>query len=308
MKQRKAWKAAMLAGGLTALATCGCSRDHIEAVNLANEGDRSVEVNVEGAIQKYEQARQLDPTNHRILWKLAKAYEKKEDWEKLSSTLAAAMQQAPTFANYAFKRGYALMKIAEDGNPDRYEEAKAPLSKCIEADPNFGECYHFLGEACLWTDDEQNALVNFTKAIEHTPKKSYFYPALAELYITMKFYDEAEGVLKEGTRIVPPTEETRDHLYGMYVLLIQVAQAKNDKTSMVVAAENAKKIAGDKHPEISFILGSTYAVMDPPKIEKATRLLKSFQKKACKSAKAATFKEQCETSNSLIMQLGAKVN
>jgi tetratricopeptide (TPR) repeat protein len=305
---RKAWKAVLLAAGLAALATSGCSRDHIEAINLANEGDRSVEVNVEGAIQKYEQAKQLDPTNHRILWKLAKAYEKKEDWDRMATTLSVASQQAPEFANYFFKRGYALIKMAEAGNRDRYEEAKAPLAKCVQADPNFGECYHFLGEACLWTDDEQCALENYTKAIEHDPRKPYYYPSLAELYIVLKLYAEAETVLTEGTRIIPPTEETRNHLYAMFVLLIQVAQAKDDKASMLVAAENAKKVGGDAHPEISFILGSTYAILDPPKTEKAARLLKSFQNKACKSAKAAQFKEQCETSQSLIQKLGAAGN
>jgi tetratricopeptide (TPR) repeat protein len=305
---RKAWKAVVLAAGLTAVATSGCSRDHIEAINLANEGDRSVEVNVEGAIQKYEQAKQLDPTNHRILWKLAKAYEKKEDWDKMSTTLAAAAQQAPEFANYYFKRGYALYRLAEAGNRDRYEEAKGPFQKCIQADPNFAECYHFLGESCLWTEDEQCALENYTKAVEHDPRTAYYYPPLAELYIVLKMYSEAEAILQEGTRIVPPTEESRGNLYGMFVLLLQVAQAKDDKAGMVVAAENAKKIAGDAHPEISFILGSTYAVMDPPKKEKAARLLKSFQKRACKSAKAAQFKEQCETSQSLIQSLGAVGN
>jgi tetratricopeptide (TPR) repeat protein len=199
------------------------------------------------------------------------------------------------------------MKLAEAGNPDRYQEAKAPLTACVEKDPNLAECYHFLAEACLWTDDPQSALSNYTKAAEHDPKVAYFYPPLAELYITLKFYSEAETVLSEGTRIVPPTEQSRSNLYGMYVLLVQVAQAKDDKASMVVAAENAKKIAGDAHPEISFILGSTYAVMDPPKKEKASRLLKSFQKRACKSAKAKQFREQCETSQSLIQTLGSQI-
>src|SRR5262245_49565707 len=87
----------------------GCSRNHIEAINLANEGDQSVKVNVEGAISKYEQAIQLDPTNHRILWKLASAYEKKEDWDKMASTLSRSVQVAPDFANYWYKRGLALI-------------------------------------------------------------------------------------------------------------------------------------------------------------------------------------------------------
>ena len=81
-----------------------------------------------------------------------------------------------------------------------------------------------------------------------------------------------------------------------------------DKASMVAAMEKAEEVAGDAHPEISFNLGSTYAVMDPPQKEKAVRLLSSFVKRACRSANAAKFKEQCETSNSLIQKLGGKVN
>jgi tetratricopeptide (TPR) repeat protein len=306
MKLASVSKVTVLAGLI--LAASACSRDHIEAINLANEGDQSLKVNTEGAIQKYEQAVQLDPTNHRIMWKLAKAYEKKEDWDKMASTLSRATQIAPSFANYWARRGYALMKQAEAGNPDKYEEAKEPLKKCIEKDPNFAECYHFLGEADLWTNDEQGAIDNYTKAIEHDPTTPYFYPPLAEAYITLRFYKEAETVLKEGTRIIPPGEKNNNHLYGMYVLRFEVAQATGDKSEMVAAMEKAQDVAGDAHPEISFNLGSTYAVMDPPQKEKAVRLLSSFVKRACRSANAAKFKEQCETSNTLIQKLGGKVN
>ena len=310
MKLRSMSKAITCAAGLAAaLAVSACSRDHIEAINLANEGDQSLKVNVEGAIQKYEQALQLDPTNHRILWKLAVAYEKKEDWDKMASTLARAVQVAPDVANYWFKRGYALVKQAEAGNKDAYQEAKEPLKKCIEKDPNLAECYHFLGEAQLWSEDTQDALANYTKAIEHDPTKAYFYPPLADTYITLKFYDEAHKVLQEGTRVLQPGEEgVNNSLYGMYVLMFQVSQAKDDKAGMVAAMEKAQEVAGDKHPEIAFNLGSTYAVMDPPQKEKAVRLLSSFSKRACRGANANKFKEQCETSSTLIQQLGGKVN
>jgi tetratricopeptide (TPR) repeat protein len=297
----RVYTGALLLSGFVAL---GCSRDHIEAINLANEGDQSVKVNVEGAIQKYEQAAQLDPSNHRILWKLAVAHEKKEDWEKMAGTLSRAVQVAPDFANYWFKRGYALIKQAEGGNPDAYEQAKEPLKKCIEKDTNLAECYHFLGEASLWTDDEQTALENYTKAIEHDPRVAYFYPPLGELYITLRFYKEAEAVLQEGTRIVVPSEHTSPNLYGMYILLFMTAQAKDDKATMVAVMEKAQQVAGDTHPEISFNLGSTYAVMDPPRKEQALRLLNSFSKRACRGANAAKFKEQCETANGLIQKLG----
>lgn len=306
MKLGSITKVIVLSGAL--LASSACSRDHIEAINLANEGDQAIKVNTEGAIQKYEQAVQLDPTSHPIMWKLAKAYEKKEDWDKMASTLSRASQLAPTFANYSFKRGYALIKQAEAGNPDKYEEAKEPLKKCVEKDPNFAECYHFLGEAALWTNDEQGALDNYTKAVEHDPTTPFLYAPLAELYITLRFYKEASAVLKEGTRLVPPGEKNNNHLYAMYVLRFQVAQASDDKAEMVASMEKAESVAGDAHPEISFNLGSTYAVMEPPQKEKAVRLLSSFVKRACRSAQATKYKAQCETSNSLIQKLGGKVN
>ena len=98
MKLVRCAKVTALALGL--VFSAGCSRNGIEAINLANEGDQSVKVNVDNAIQKYEQAVQLDPANHRILWKLSAAYEKKEDWDKMASTLSRATSMAPDFATY----------------------------------------------------------------------------------------------------------------------------------------------------------------------------------------------------------------
>lgn len=297
-------KSAVLAALGLAVAQAGCSRDHIEAINLANEGDRGVAVNVEGAIQKYEQAVKLDPTSHLLLWKLAKAYEKKEDWDKLASTLSRAVQIAPDFANYWSKQGYALLKQAEAGNPDSYEAAKKPLQECIAKDPNFAECYFDLAVASLWTDDEQAAATNYTKAIEKDSSKSYYYPELAELYITFRLYEEAEKVLAEGTRIIQPSETNNSKLYAMHILMSQCAQARGDLSAQLAAAEKAEEIDGKNHPEIAFILGSTYAVTKPPQKEKATRLLEAFTKRACRGKDANKFKEQCETTSSLIQRLG----
>jgi tetratricopeptide (TPR) repeat protein len=289
-----------------AVSAAACSRDNIEAINMANIADKSLKVNVEGAIQKYEEATRLDPSNHLIFWKLANAYQKKEDWDKMASTLARATQIAPEFANYSYKRGLALMQKAAQGNPDAYAEAKEPLQKCIEKDPNFAECYHELGTANLWTDNEQIALDNWTKAIEHDPTVAYFYPPLADTLISLKLYDQAGAVLREGTRIIQPTDdESKKNLYYMYVLLSMVNQAKGDTPSMVSALEKANDVAGDKNPEIGFNLGSTYAVMNPPQKEKAVRLLNSFAKRVCKGAQAAEkFKDQCATANDLIQKLG----
>jgi len=180
-----------------AVASAGCSRNAIEAINLANEADKQKDVDVDGAISKYEQAAQLDPTNHRILYKLGMAYKKKEAWDKLSSTMARATSIAPKFANYQYLRGYALEEQAAKKTTS-WEEAKDPFKKCIEADPNFADCYHELGYTNLWTDNEQEALINYTKAIEHKPDELRYYTRLADLYLSLGYTDQAAQSLKEA--------------------------------------------------------------------------------------------------------------
>jgi tetratricopeptide (TPR) repeat protein len=304
MTLQKLLKVGLVSLGFS-VALSGCSRDHIEAVNLSNEGDQAVKVNVEGAIQKYEQAVSLDPTNHRILWKLAVAYEKKEDWEKMASTLSRAVQVAPDFANYWFKRGNALIMQAEGGNPDAYEQAKEPLKECIKRDPNLAECYHLLGEAFQWTNDEQSAVENYTKAIEHDSSKGFFYPPLAELYITYKLFKEAEQVAGAGLSVVPPGPKNNGALYGLCILQANAAQLRGDTAAQLASVEKAEQFVGeDSHPDAAFNLGSTYAAMEPPQKEKALRLLNQFTKRTCRSGNAAKWKEQCEQTASLIQKLG----
>lgn len=304
MKLLKSSTVCLIAMGLLG-SVSGCSRDRIEAVNLSNEGDEAVKVNVEGAIQKYEQSIDLDPTSHETLWRLAKAYEKKEDWDKTASTLARAVQVAPDFATYWGARGHALVEQARAGNADAYKQAQEPLKKCIEKDPNIADCYDELGETYLWTDDEQSAADNFQKAIEHDPSKGYFYTDLANLYITLKFYKEAQQVLTEGLKLVPPNEKNAGKIFNMYVLLSTCALAQGDKAGQVAAMEKAEQFAGDAHPEFSYELGSTYGTMEPPQKEKALRLLNQFTKRVCKGAQATKFKDECEETSSLIQKLGS---
>jgi len=288
---------------LALVSAVGCSRNGIEAINLANEGDQSVKVNVENAISKYEQAVQLDPTNHRILWKLSAAYEKKEDWDKMASTLSRATSMAPDFATYWFKRGLALVNQAEGGNKDAFEQAKEPLKKCIEKDPNLAECYYLMGECLQWTDDEQGAVDQYTKALQHDPSKGFFYPPLADLYLLFKLDKEADQVINEGTKLVQPDEKNLPKIYNMYILA-NAALMRGDKAAQLAAVEKAEKFAGESHPEFSFDLGSTYATMDPPQKERAVRLLNTFTKRVCKGAAAKKFEEQCQTSQSLLQKLG----
>ena len=136
---RRAMKKVLAAvlDGLMALATfgvAGCSRNNIEAVNLANEGDKAKATDIDGAISKYEQATNLDPTNHRILWKLGIAYTKKEHWDKVATTGEGREDRAETRPLLLPARSRAGASGVK--GPTSWADAKGPLEEAISSIPN----------------------------------------------------------------------------------------------------------------------------------------------------------------------------
>ena len=157
----------------------------------------------------------------------------------------------------------------------------------------------------MWTDNEQEALANYTKAIERKPDELRYYTRLADLYLALGYYDQAQQVLKEALAY---GKEGDKFLFGVHVLLSQVFQTKNQMNEMVTELEAARKVAGDEHPEILYNLGSTYAVLNPPRKTEAIQLLKSFSVRACRGAGATgKYKDQCEASQSLVAKLGGSM-
>jgi tetratricopeptide (TPR) repeat protein len=299
-----------------AVSATGCSRNAIEAVNLANEGDKAREVNIEDAISKYDQANKLDPDNHRIAWKLALAYHKKEDWPKVASTCAKAEEASEkaakkkAFANYYFEHGYALTQVAMQADKEKggsgsssWADAKQPLQTAIAADANYAEAYETLGDVLLHTDDEQGALENYTKAIQTKPDELMYYPPLADLYVRLNYMDQAEQVVREGLTYA---KEGDKHLFTMHALLGQVLEAKNNIPGAITEYEAAKKACGQcsDHKEAYFLLGAAYAEASPPRKNEAMQQFQSFNKIACKGASAPKFSEQCAQASEIARKLG----
>jgi tetratricopeptide (TPR) repeat protein len=296
--------------------TAACSRDSIEAVNLAIEGDKARDLNIEDAISKYEQAVKLDPDNHRILWKLARAYKKKEEWDKVATTCAKAeaadekVNKKKTFAEYYFLHGYALEQEAIKGTV-AWSEAKPPLTTTYQIDPNFAQAYFELGDVVLHADGqpqgEQGALENYTKAIQTKPDDLEFYVPLADLYTRLNMQKEAEQVLREGLTFGKDGDK---HLFDLHALLGSVLENRGDISGAISEYEAAKKAcdAIDKcnsHKEAYFILGGAYAEAKPPRKNEAVQQLQSFWKITCKGAQAAKYADQCTQTSEILKRFNA---
>ncbi|MGO9839513.1 MAG: tetratricopeptide repeat protein [Polyangiaceae bacterium] len=299
------------------LATAACSRNNIEAVNLANEGDKARDANLDEAISKYDQATKLDPDNTRIWWKLALAYKKKEDWQKEASTLVKTQESAEraekkkSHADYYFEQGYALEQLADanaKGGGGSWADAKAPFQTAIQLDPHYAQAYGELGTVLLHTDDELGALQNWTKAIETSPDKTMYYEELADLYRRLMLYDQEEQVLKEGLSFA---KEDDKHLFNLHVLLGDVYETKTDYPRAVVEYEAAKKSCESNkcndHKEAYFYLGSAYAELNPPKKNEAIQQMQSFWKITCKGAQAVKYADLCAQSQEIVRRVGGSL-
>src|SRR5579859_1435721 len=312
MSLNAATKLALVAAA--ALLSSACSRNNIEAVNLANEGDKAKSGNIDEAISKYEQATKLDADNARIWWKLALAYEKKEDWQKMASACTKAEEAAEKadkkkeHAEYYFKHGYALEQLAEKGAAP-WADAKGPFTQATQLDANYNQAYGELGWIAIHGDDEAGAIQNWSKAIETKPDDTQYYVALADEYTRLMFFDQAEQVLREGLSF---TKEDDKHLFNLHALLGSLYENKGDIQRAVAEYEAAKKACdGNKcndHKEAYFNLGTAYSELNPPKKNEALQQLQSFWKITCKGALAVKFADQCAQSTEVARRMGGSLN
>lgn len=268
------------------------------SIEMANEGDKIRAINLDGAIEKYQHAHQLAPGNHRILWKLATAYMKKENWDEVDHTLEKAIAIAPKNAAYVAGRGIA------QAHQSQWAEAKATLEHALALDPNRGEAHYQLAEAAIRLGDEKTALVHYTKAIENAPDDAVAYAALADLYLRLGFDEQAERTITTGEARV--TDEGKK--FVLYTLHGSLLAGRKDLVLALAKYEAAKKSCGqcsERGQHVAFFnLGSAYAALTPPRKAEAMVNLSAFYKMICKGPISVRYANECVETQMLMSKLG----
>jgi tetratricopeptide (TPR) repeat protein len=287
-----------------------CPEPSKKAIALANKGDAVVRTDPSAALSFYEEASSLAPTEHRILYKMANAQKalsttsrSSVDWTKTVSILRRAVELAPGYANYWFTLGHSLENLAKRGGGP-FEDAKQAYQKCVAIDPAYAACYGQLGHIFLHMDDERRALESYSEAIKRDPGDLTYYLALADLYIRLDLMTEAEAVLVSAKRFAKPGDSA---LFGAHMLSAQVYQDRNDIPKMVVEIEAAKELAGTEGPQailILFTLGTTYAMLKPPRAQESVKMLRAFRARACEGAIKKSYGMECQQALILIDRLG----
>lgn len=280
----------------TSNASADCPRVDRSAITLANEADAVRATNLDEAIERYVEASRLAPSNVLILWKLATAYQKKEAWADVTSTLVFATKLAPDHADYFFLMGYAQSRLT------RWADAKASLEQAAKLDPNYADPHFDLANVLLRLGDEQGALAQYTKAIQLKPDEISFYAPLVDLYVRLGFPDQAEQTAKEGL-----TRGAGAATFPLHSLQGLVRERKGDWNGAIASFEAAKIACGacdGRGQQVAYFnLGAAYATAKPPRKAEATANLASFMKMVCKGAAAARYADECTQTMELMRRM-----
>lgn len=273
-----------------------CTRSSPEVVSLVKDADATRKIDLDSAIVKYERARQLDPGNHRISWKLGAAHVAKENWEKASDVLAVACSEAPTYATYFFMHGFVLERLG------RWADAKTALEKSIALDAGYADPEFDLGQVLLRSGDEQGALAHFSKAIELQPDNAVFWATLADLYVRLGYLEHAQKTLDASEPFVKADDK---HRFELHSLGGQILLEKKDLPGAIARFEQAKLACGSctekGQPIAYFNLGAAYAAAK--RKTEALAELTRFNKIVCKGAAAQRYANECMQAQQLARAL-----
>lgn len=125
------------------------------------------------AVSRLEEARELLPSDDKILFRLASVqYDLKQD-DSARSYAQEAISLAPTEWVYHF-----LLGLIEKQS-DRWEQARKSLETAVRLNPMAAEVHNALGEVAIHDSDPKSALRSFQRAVELNPKDAAYKANLA---------------------------------------------------------------------------------------------------------------------------------
>lgn len=311
----KLFAATALSAGLL-LGVAGCpDKSRNESVKLSNAGTKAYgQKQFEIAIESYTKATERWHDNHQAWYGLGGAYQGRGDWAKAADALQNAVQVAPEQAMYQMAYGYALYQKAiaqaredqarrENKKPEEieadlsavnFEKAQTHLQKAIELNPDLWRAHYFLGRIYRDSGKPKEAAESLTKALNYGPVDPMPWVALAELYRTWDYTDQALQVAQQGAAIVPGDNEVSDIWYV-------VGMAYDDKRlddKAIEAFDKALESRRDNH-KAKFQRGQAY--FRKGDFAKAKKDLEEFSKSGGASVEFA--KQQA---SKMLMDIAAK--
>lgn len=242
-----------------------CSRARVESINAMNQGvELAQQKQGIQAIEKFERAAVLDPTNDQAFWNMAIVHMELQKYARAKDDLERAIALNPNVAGYHEKLGTVKIELKD------WAAAKQALEKALSLEPGLFKAHYKLAQVLEQLDDEQNALKHYTDAIRKGPRFLEAYSALGRLYADLGYSDQAIQVLQSALQVVQKGSEEEAsvrHILGtVYQQKRQFAQAIQEFRAALQITPGLS--------EAMFSLGWTYGLEGEK--EEARRYLKKY--------------------------------
>ena len=146
-------------------------------------------------------------------------------------------------------------------------------SLLIERDEHLFKAHYKLGQVHERLDNPQEALREYTRAIETGPRFIEAYRSLGRLYADLHYLDESIQVLQSGLQVVIQDTEDEAHLHHLLGTVFQQQGEQGNYDAAVGEFQEALRLMPSLR-EALFALGWTYSLQDNR--EEARRYLRRY--------------------------------
>ncbi len=299
-----------------ALSLAGCANSQRnDSVTASNEGSKAFgQKQWDTAIERFTKATERWRDNHLAWYGMAGAYAQRKEWGKASDAAGTAVQLEPETAMYHLYYGVYLYEKAkqqaredqarkenkkvEEVEPDftgiNFEKPMQHLQQAVKLNGDLWRAHYLMGSIYRDSGKTQEAAAAFSKSLELGAIEPAPWIALAELYRSWDYSDQAIQVAEQATLVIPGDNEKS----GIWFTVGMGYSDKQLNDKAIEAFDKALESKKDNH-KAKFARGQAY--FRKGEYTKARRDLEEFSKSGGVSVEF--FKQQASR---MLMDIAAK--
>ena len=164
------------------------------------------------AVNLFETALKIDPTNYDALNGLLNLYARTQALDKAHARLDQALASYPNNASLHYLKGLAY------GAQQNSQSAEAELNRALELDPNYLAAYYSLASLYINTKQEDRAIAEFQKVVARRPENATAYTMIGMLEDQRKNYDAAAENYRKALEKEPNSIVAANNLAWLYAV------------------------------------------------------------------------------------------
>jgi Tfp pilus assembly protein PilF len=264
---------------------------------LQDERRRAEKERDSAELRLLQAAVEEDTKNAEHWAKLGHAYGDRSDNALAVDAFEHATRLAPEVAQYW--RALGKYRLYQD---DEAQVQTAPVAfrTCLEKAPTLVVCWWSLGNAYRQIGDLPAARDALRRALELGQNCQL---DLASVQLVLGDIDAADALVRAGIENERAPRDSSDVLYSYLSLGLRIAERRGDAAAIAAVRQQLAEATPRLSPDYAFNLGSTLAVMRPPEVERARRLLTSFVRNTCDKPNHGHDCDRCATARDLLDKL-----